>query len=56
MWKPISEAPKDGTPVYLPVSFRVAAFWDKENDYWVLVQPIHIDFLRKPKVFMPCEK
>jgi hypothetical protein len=46
-WRPMNEAPKDGTEIRLCLEFPsgVHAYWDDELKRWVLSRPLHIESL-----------
>lgn len=47
----IENAPKDGSEVLFPVEFVGRAYWDDGLKRWVLVFPIHMDYVNAPSRF-----
>lgn len=44
----IENAPKDGSDVLFPIAFIGRAYWDAELNRWVLVYPVHMDYVFAP--------
>ena len=55
-WRPISEAPKDGTPLLLYPTFAhmfdvAMGYWHHEHDCWYMVNLGHLNGLWEPTHF-----